>query len=83
LSDEFLDAERARIPDTYLPNGDSWVALHKKSVAGFIILNGNEVGALFVDPKFHRSGIGQALMNKAREIHENLIVEVFEKNTIE
>ncbi len=40
----------------------------------------NEVGALFVEPKFHGNGIGFALMNKAKQIHGEL--EVFEENRI-
>ena len=51
LSPEFLEAERRNIPEVYV---------------GFLSLLGNEVGAVFVDPDLHRSGIGRALMDRAR-----------------
>lgn len=46
----------------------------------FISLIGNEVGALFVDPQFHRAGIGRALVDQARGLRGALEVEVFERN---
>ena len=82
LLEEFLESERKKIPSVYLPNGYAWVATVQGSVAGFTILHGNEVGALFVKPEFHGSGIGFALMNKANEIHDELKVEVFKENVI-
>ena len=82
LSKEFLDKERYNIPNVYLPNADTWVAECKEKVIGFIALIGNEVGAIFVDPKFHSTGVGRSLMNKAQELHGDLKVEVFQDNTI-
>lgn len=52
------------------------------SVVGFMILHGNEVGALFVKPDFHGAGVGFALMNKASELHGKLKVEVFKENAL-
>ena len=82
LSQGFLDQERRNIPELYLPNADTWVAEHDGHVVGFIALIGNEVGAIFVSTQFHGKGVGRALMNKAREIHGELVVEVFRKNEI-
>ena len=45
-------------------------------------LLGNEVGAIFVQPEFHGTGAGRALMDKAQELHGDLEVEVFEANSI-
>ncbi len=82
LADEFLDKERYNIPNVYLPNADTWVADVNGAVVGFIALLGNEVGAIFVEPKHHSTGIGKSLMDKAQEIHGDLEVEVFEKNSV-
>lgn len=82
LTDEFLEKERYNIPNVYLPNTDTWIAELDGIVIGFIALMGNEVGALFVEPKFHGNGIGRSLMDKAREIHGDLEVEVFSRNDI-
>jgi putative acetyltransferase len=80
LSEEFLELERRNIPDVYLPKADTWVWEADGHVVGFMSLLGNEVGAVFVDPEFHRSGIGRALMDRARALRGELEVEVFERN---
>ena len=82
LSREFLELERHAIPNDYLPNAETWVWEADGRVVGFISLLGNEVGALFVDPAFHRSGIGRALMDRARAVRGELEVEVFERNLL-
>lgn len=82
LEEEFLETERYNIPNVYLPNTDTWVAEVDGGVVGFIALMGNEVGAIFLDPKFQGLGIGRALMNKAQEIHGTLELEVFKANSI-
>ena len=82
LTKEFLDKERYNIPNLYLPNADTWVADINGSVVGFIALLGNEVGAIFVEPKFQGVGVGTSLMNKAQEIYGDLEVEVFQANSL-
>lgn len=82
LTEEFLELERYNIPNVYLPNADTWVAENDGKVIGFIALIGSEVGAIFVQPSFHGTGAGFALVNKAQELHSNLEVEVFKDNGI-
>jgi putative acetyltransferase len=82
LSQEFLEQERHNIPSVYLPNAETWVWEAGGRVVGFLSLLGNEVGAVFVDPEFHRAGIGRALMERARDLRGELEVEVFEKNPL-
>lgn len=82
LTEEFMHKERHNIPNMYLPNADTWVSEINGVVVGFIALLGNEVGAIFVEPDFQDRGIGSALMNKGKELHGNLEVEVFEANSI-
>ena len=80
LSQEFLALERHNIPNVYLPNAETWVWQADGHVVGFISLLGSEVGAIFVDPKLHQSGIGRALINLAQNLRGELEVEVFERN---
>ena len=82
LDKDFINSERKNIPAKYLPNGDCWVAEEHNLVIGFMILQGNEVGALFVDPKCHGEGVGYSLMNIAQEQYGDLRVEVFKQNSI-
>ncbi|MFQ5744863.1 MAG: GNAT family N-acetyltransferase [Acidobacteriota bacterium] len=82
LSAEFLAGEYHNIVNVHLPNAETWVWESDGSVLGFIALLGNEVGAIFVDPRFHRAGIGRALMDHARDLRQELEVEVFTENAI-
>lgn len=82
LSKNFVDQVRHDIPNLYLPNADTWVADKDGVTVGFIALIDNEVGAIFVDPKYQGAGFGRALMDKASTLHPVLEVEVFQKNAI-
>lgn len=82
LGKAFLEQERHTIPDVYLPKAETWVWEADGHVLGFISLLGNEVGAIFVDPELHRSGIGRKLMDRARTLRGELEVEVFERNLV-
>lgn len=82
LTKAFVDQERINIPELYLPNAETWVAEEAGRVIGFIALIGNEIGAIFVDPQFHGTGAGRALMDKARALRGDLEVEVFKANAM-
>ena len=82
LTEEFLASERENIPNLYLPNAETWVYEDNGRVVGFVALIGNEVGAIFAHPSHQRMGVGNRLMDKAKELREELEVEVFVKNTI-
>jgi putative acetyltransferase len=82
MTDNFIAQERKNVAEIYLPNTDTWVVEVNDSVSGFIALMGNEVGAIFVQPECHGTGIGKALMDKAQELHGDLEVEVFKENAI-
>jgi len=82
LDKEFLERERHNIPNVYLPIAETWVWESGGQVVGFLSLLGNEVGAIFVDPELHRSGIGRALINHALALRGELEVEVFKRNLL-
>lgn len=82
LTAEFLQAERTKIRDVFLPQSDTWVYELNGAVVGFLSLMGNEVGGLFIRPSAQRQGIGKALMDKAASLHPVLELDVFEKNGV-
>ena len=82
MTDDFIAQERKNVAEIYIPNTDTWVVEIDGNVEGFIALMGNEVGAIFLQPQFHGRGAGKALMDKARELHGDLEVEVFKENAI-
>ena len=82
LSEDFFKQERENIASIHLPNAETWVYELDGIVIGFIALIENEVGAIFLDPKFHGRGIGRALMDHARSIREVLELDVAKDNII-
>ncbi|KGJ88057.1 GNAT family N-acetyltransferase [Thalassotalea sp. ND16A] len=82
LKDDFVAQVRKDIPALYLPNSDTWVVELNHHVVGFMALIGNEVGAIFLQPEHHGKKIGKMLLDKAQQLHGNLELEVFKKNSI-
>lgn len=80
LTDKFLEEERDNIRERFLPHSQTWVYEKQGQVVGFLSLVENEVGGIFVHPSWQRQGIGKALMDKAKSLHKNLELEVFEAN---
>ena len=81
LSDEFLEKERSRIAEEWLPKSETLVYVTDGRVVGFLSLVDNEVGGLFVHPEFQGRGFGRALMDKARASRPYLELTVFEANS--
>lgn len=82
LSPEFIEKVRSDMHNIYIPGSETWVYEHDKKIVGFISMIGKEIGGLFVLPEYHSNGIGTKLVNFISAFHENLEVEVFEKNKI-
>ena len=90
LPERFFESERINIPQLYIPNADTWVAAQGSKIIGFIALIVNEqdkaihceIGGLFVDPRFHRQGVGKSLVDKAKSIFKDMSVKVFQRNSI-
>jgi putative acetyltransferase len=65
----------------FLPRAPLDLAVDETDRAiGFMLLHGNRMEALFVDPNFRGLGIGRALVEDAVKRHPNLLTEVNEQN---
>lgn len=82
LSDDLIAKADALIRNTFLPMADTSVIEQEGQVVGFIALLGHQVGGLFLDPAYHRCGLGKALMDHAAQNHPVLELEVFRDNAI-
>ena len=80
LSDQFMTSAQEAIQDIYMPQADVWVWEEESVITGFITLL--VIGGLFVSPHAHRGGIGTALIDSVRPLHDTLEVEVFKNNPI-
>lgn len=82
LTSDFSAMVKKAMTDVYMPDSDTWVYEEGGLVVGFISMIKNEIGGLFVHPTYHSKGIGTSLMNHVSQFHQELEVEVFDKNSI-
>lgn len=67
--------------NNYILNSDSYVYLKDGGIVGFIsIIEGDTIGAIFVEKPFQGKGIGEALIDYVKNKYEKLYISVFEKN---
>jgi len=82
LKTTFVEKVKKDMREIYIPNSETWIFEENNSAIGFISMLDNEIGGLFVMPNHHSKGIGTQLVNFANKLHNELEVEVFEKNLI-
>ena len=82
LAKEFLDEEADNVRNVYMAFAETWVTEIGGQVVGFIALVENEIGGLFLDPKYHGQGLGKAMVDNAVAEKGALKVEVFKDNVI-
>ncbi len=69
------------VKNEYLPNSVTYVYEKNNEIQGFIsIMSDGYIGALFVDEKYKRNGIGRKLINYSKNLYDNLTLKVYEKN---
>ena len=79
MSDEMIAEQRISIEKKHLPDTVTDLALIDGKLERFISMLGNVVGAMYVDPAFHKKGVGRAQLGIPKAIHETLEVDVYEK----
>jgi putative acetyltransferase len=82
LDPAFVEKVKKDMREIYIPGSETWVYEEMGNVTGFIGMQGNEIGGLFVRPDQHSKGIGTQLVNFIIEFHSELEVEVFKDNDI-
>jgi putative acetyltransferase len=70
------------VANEFLPNAELWVAVDDRdAVAGFLVMDGNMIDALFVDPARHGHGFGTALLEHALRLQPDAVVDASEQAT--
>ncbi len=82
LSQKFLALEAENVRHVYPVYAKIWVKELAGKVVGFVAMNGNEIGGLFLDPACHRQGIGREMVDFMVDKMGSVTVEVFEANAI-
>lgn len=76
-----LDADQVLVRDIYLAKAAITLACDGEEPVGFIALIDDFIGGLFVQPAWHRRGVGRLLVNAASRQVGPLKVEVYAANT--
>lgn len=82
LTDDQMDQATTMVRDHFLDIAETYIAEQDGQAVGFVALLGNEVGGLFLRPRYHGQRIGKALMDKAVEAQGAVHLEVFVDNPI-
>lgn len=70
-----------RVKENFLLKSNTYVYINNNEIQGFISLLGDGyIGALFVNYKNKRKGIGRKLINYCKENNSKLTLKVYEKN---
>ncbi|MBL8101186.1 MAG: GNAT family N-acetyltransferase [Anaerolineales bacterium] len=63
-----LEGAREYFRSAIVPDNQIWVYERDNVPIGFLAIQGDFIDRLYVDPDYHRQGVGQALLMKAREL---------------
>lgn len=64
-----------------IPKGNVWIAELDREVVGFVEVIDTELDRIYVLPAWHGKGVGQILLDKAKELSpDGLWLWVFQKN---
>ena len=73
---------RGWIASVLVPNLEVWVAEVDGRIGGFVALDGEMLDQLFIAPAMQRQGVGERLLNMAKEVSpRRLRLYTFQKNT--
>ncbi len=77
-----LDEEaKKHFVETVMPSAEVWVVEIDGAVSGVLVLNGNWIAQLYIDPGWSNRGLGAALIEQAKVEHpEVLELWTFESN---
>ena len=65
----------------YIPKSETYIYEENKSIKGFIsIIEGNYIGALFIEPSSQNRGIGKRLLEYVKGNYESLTLSVYKDN---
>lgn len=71
------------VRNVYLPASNTYVYEDERSgkqIQGFVSMMGHYLAALFVIPELQGTGIGKALLEHVKSMHDEITLKVFAKN---
>ena len=86
ISHDFIDSNywvsKIRdMKDIYIPNSETYVYEDETGICGFLSLCENTLAAIFVKPDKQSKGIGGKLLQKAKELRNEINLTVYKENS--
>lgn len=63
-----------------LPKADLYIYCEKNKIIGFLGMNDTYIAGIFVLNGYRNLGIGQKLLDEAKQVHDELTLSVYAKN---
>ena len=80
IDKSFWQSKVTDMREQYIPVSETYVYEENKEVIGFISLYNETISAIFISPDSQGKGIGSQLIQKAKEVRENLNLTVYKEN---
>lgn len=81
ISKEYWLESYKIVKEKYIPMAETYVYLEEDEIKAFIsILEGEYIGALFVDINYQGGGIGKKLIEHTKSIYDSLTLSVYKEN---
>ena len=81
ISKEYWNENYNIVKDVYIPMSKTFIYEDNDDIRGFIsIINNDFIGALFVEKNYQSQGIGNSLIDYAKNLYDNLSLAVYKEN---
>ncbi|WP_211227825.1 N-acetyltransferase [Spirochaeta cellobiosiphila] len=81
IAKEYWANNRDIMEKKYIPQSETYIAIHNEQIVGFVSLIDNYLAAIFVRIEYQGKGIGSDLLNHVKAIKKQLSLKVYSKNT--
>lgn len=80
IPDNYWEENKELMKSKYIPMSETYKAIQRAQILGFVCLTEEYLAAIFVKPEFQGKGIGSLLLNTAKNLRNTLKLKVFCKN---
>jgi putative acetyltransferase len=81
ISTDYWKDNKKAMAKVYLPNSETYLALQKGDIVGFIAMADNYLAAIFVQTNMQGNGIGKKLLNYIKRKRTTIQLKVYKKNS--
>lgn len=80
IDPDYIARDMRHLREHRLPLEQAFLWEQQGDIAGYIALEGTRINGLFIKVEHQRKGIGRALVEHVKQLHDELRVKVFQEN---